>query len=118
MVRRSRAGRSTLGCLFGLLVLVTAAYFAVGFGEPYWRFYDYRDAMQQEARFAQRTSDAEIIARLQAKADSIGLPEDAQKVRIHRTRDSIAIWSAYTETVTLPLFTRAIEFMPKVERSF
>ena len=46
MVRR-RLGRSNFGCLLGLLLAVTAVYFAVNVGEPYLRYYRYLDGMKQ-----------------------------------------------------------------------
>ena len=115
---RARAGRSRLGCLFTIFLLVAAAYFALGFAEAYWRYYSFRDAMQQQARFAHQTSNEEIIGRLRAKADSLGLPEGAQAVNVRRTREGITIWSEYSETVELPLVRRRLEFTPRAERSF
>ena len=38
----SRRGESRLGCLIVLLILAVAAYFAVDFGEAYFRFYQPR----------------------------------------------------------------------------
>ena len=45
----SRRGRSSLGCLFALLIIAAAMYFGVNIGEAYWRFYEYQDAMRQDA---------------------------------------------------------------------
>ena len=56
----ARRGRSTMGCLFILLLLTAAGYFAVNVGEPYFRFYQFQDAMEQEVRFARNRPDAAI----------------------------------------------------------
>ncbi len=112
---RPRAGRSMLGCLFTLLIVVAAGYFARNLGEPYWRYYRYKDAMSQEARFAGEVSNEEITRRLHAKADSLGLPPEAYKLRFNRTANSIAISSEYQEVVELPGYTRTFVFRPRVE---
>ena len=111
----SRPGRSTLGCLFTLLLLVTAVYFAFNLAEPHWRYYQFRDTMSQVARFADQTSDAEMTKRLHAKSDSLGLPREAYKLRFNRTANSIIIWTEYHELVELPGFSRTFFFQPRVE---
>jgi hypothetical protein len=115
---RNREGKVRLGCLLVLLIASATAYFVWNAGEVWLRYYRYQDAMKQEARFAARNSDGVIRARLIAKADSLGLPEAARRVRIRRTRQSVYIWANYTETVELPLFVREFEFSPHAERAF
>ena len=111
----ARRGRSTLGCLFVLLLLTVAGYFAVNFGEPYLRFYRFQDAMRQEARFAASRSDADIKRRLGAFADSLGLPPEAGRVTVRRRAKSISISSEYSERVEMPAFVRDIRFSPDAE---
>ena len=111
----ARRGRSTMGCLFMLLLLTAAGYFAVNIGEPYLRFYRYQDAMRQEVRFARTRTDDAIKRRLSAFADSLGLPEEAGHVSIRRKASSISIWSEYYEHVEMPLFLRDIYFNPTAE---
>lgn len=118
MVTAARRGRSRLGCLVFLLLLAATGYFAVDVAEAYWRYVRFRDAMQQEARFADRKTDAEIARRLQAKADSLGLPDDAADVDVERADSSIRISSDYRETIKLPFSTREIGFHPRAERAF
>lgn len=108
----TRRGAGKLGCLFSLLIAVTAGYFAVNIGEVYWRFYEFQDAMRQEVRFARSRSDEDIVRHLRALVDSIGLPEDAGRVRVRRTPRSITISSEYSEHVELPVFVREFRFQP------
>ncbi len=117
MVTR-RAGLSTLGCLFTLLLLTAAGYFAVNVGEPYLRYYRYQDAMGQEVRFAASRTDDAIKRRLAAFADSLGLPAEAGRVSVRRRDNSIAVWSEYYEHVELPLFVRDFYFNPSAEGTF
>ncbi|HJU69788.1 MAG TPA: hypothetical protein VJ650_16220 [Gemmatimonadaceae bacterium] len=113
-----RRGASTLGCLFSMLVVVAVIYFAVNVGAPYFRYYQFRDAMRQEVRFAERKTDAEIRATLRLKADSLDLPGQAQRINIRRTPSRIVIWTDYTETIDFPFVTRDIAFRPVAERAF
>jgi len=118
VVRRSRRGRTNLGCLFGLLLVVAIAYFGFNVGEAYWRSYKFEDAMRQQVRFALQRTDRQIVAALRAKADSLGLPEDARRIQVRRTRAGISISTKYVEIVELPLLVREISFTPRVEGTF
>lgn len=99
-----------------LLILSAIAYFGANVGEVYFRFFRYRDAMSQEALFASRNSDAVILARLRAVADSLGLPAEAGRVHIRRLPGRVLIGADYTESVELPLRVREFRFSPLVER--
>ncbi|HEU5186400.1 MAG TPA: hypothetical protein VFU01_17640 [Gemmatimonadaceae bacterium] len=117
MVSR-RPGVSTRGCLFSLLIVAALAYFGVAVGAPFLRYYQFRDAMQQEARFAARKTDEQIVTTLKLKADSLGLPSRAHNVHVSRTVNRITIWAEYEETVEFPYVTRDIDFRPVVEGTF
>lgn len=114
----ARRGTSRLGCLISVLLVVTIAYFGFNIGEVYFRFYRLRDAMGQEARFANNRTDDAIRIRLAALADSMGLPVEAARVTIIRNANRIVISSAYSEHVELPLFVREFKFAPYVVRTF
>lgn len=114
----TRAGKGALGCLMGLLLLVTAGYFAVNIGETFWDYVQFRDRMRQEARFAQHRTDAEIEQRLREYADSLGLPEAAQQVHVRRRGRTIQIWAEYYENIELPLVVREHHFRPQAVGTF
>lgn len=111
----TRRGASTMGCLFSVLVLAAVVYFGVNVAQAYWRFYEFRDDIQQEVRFASHNSNDVITVRLHAIADSLGLPEGAGNVKIHRVRGSISIESDYDEPVELPGHVRQLHFHPRAE---
>lgn len=113
----ARHGRASVGCLFVLLLIVSGAYFASEFLDAYYRYYTLRDAMTQEARFAANRTDAMVRRRIRAKADSLGVPDDAV-FRVRRNRNGIAIWTAYSEVVRLPIGTKTLTFEPTVQREF
>jgi len=114
----ARRGSSTLGCLFALLLLSAAGYFAVNAGEVFFRFYQYQDAMRQEVRFAAHNSDNMILRHLRDQADSLGLPEAAGEVTLQRDGRHIEIESEYYEHIELPLFVREVRFNPHAEGIF
>ena len=115
---RPRTGSSTLGCLFMLLLLSAAGYFAVNVGEVYFRFYQFQDGMRQEVRFASHNSDQVILRHLRAQADSLGLPEAAGEVTLQRDGRHIEIESEYYEHIELPLLVREVRFNPHAEGIF
>jgi hypothetical protein len=61
---RARRGASTFGCLFTVLVLVTAGYFGLKIGNVFWKSYEFEDTMKQQARFAEMFTDDQIRKRI------------------------------------------------------
>ncbi len=115
---RLRPGKVRLGCLLTLLIFAAACYFAWNIGVVALRFYEYQDAMDQQARFAAHTPNDLILTHLRAKADSLDLPEAAKKLQIRRKGNQIWIWVDYIETIELPGFVKEVELTPHVERVF
>jgi hypothetical protein len=111
----NRGGESRLGCLIPLLILAVGAYFAADFGAAFFRYYRFKDAMGQEARFATTATDEQITTRLSALADSLQLPPGAELITINRSQSLITISSDYDEIIKLPLKKeRVIHFHPYV----
>jgi len=115
---RARAGRSSLGCLVILLLVVAAGYFAVNVGEVYLRYYRFHDAMAQDARFAAHFDADAIRNNLKLAADTLNRPEGAYSVQIRRRDHQITISTDYYDHVELPLYVREIHFQPRVESTF
>jgi hypothetical protein len=118
MVGSPRSGKSAYGCLIFILVIGATLYFGFNIGNVYWRAYQFQDAMTQESRFAARNGNEVILAHLRAQADSLGLPDGAQKIQIRRKPNQIWIWSDYIDTVELPWKLQEINFNPHAERVF
>ncbi len=111
----NRRGESRIGCLLSLLILAVAAYFALDFGEAYFRFYEFKDAMGQEARFSTDRTDDQITKRLSALADSLQMPPGAELITIERTPTIVTISSDYDEVIKLPMKKeKVIHFHPSV----
>jgi hypothetical protein len=114
------SGRSRLGCLAALLLATAGLYFGINVVEIYWKHYRYRDAMQNEARFAHLRGDQTIAERLAAVAESLGLPEEARQVQIQRDASArrISIRAEYSRLVELPGWVRSFHFAPHVEATY
>lgn len=97
-----RRGSGSMGCLIPLLLIALVMYFGREFGFAYFRYYQFADAMKQEARFASTRPDDSITSRLRSLADSLDLPRNAGQIRISRNPTGVTIWSDYEETIALP----------------
>ena len=115
---RGRAGKLRLGCLAALVLFAALVYFGFNIGQVALRYYEFQDAMEQEARFAMHNSNDVIADHLRAKADSLGLPAAAYKVQVRRRGNEIFIWADYTENIELPGFVKEVDLRPHVERMF
>ena len=115
---KARAGKGTLGCLFSIFLVLAIGYFGVNIGRPFWHYYQYQDRMRQEARFAAKRSDLTIQRRLREYADSLGLPEPANKVQVRRREGTIEIWAEYYQIIELPGVAREFYFEPRAVGTF
>ncbi len=115
-----RRGASALGCLVPLLALSILGYFAAHASDAAFRYYRFRDAMQQEARFAHRPrrTDERIRERLLALADSQAIPVRPADLQVRRTESGIRISANYSEEIDFLLFSRRFDFFPQAERRF
>src|SRR5205807_10276047 len=97
----SRRGASSSGCLLSLLLFVAALYYGVNIGELFFRYYRLLDEMQTQAQLAPSLDDGTIRRRIQAAAQDIGLPPEAQQVKFARRASprEIVIETEYAETV-------------------
>ncbi len=115
---RARSGVGTVGCLFSIFLVLAIGYFAMNIGRPFWRYYQFKDRMQQEVRFASKRSDITIQRRLRDFADSLQLPTNATKVKVRRRTGTIEIWAEYYELVELPGLVKEFYFEPRAVGTF
>jgi hypothetical protein len=106
----NRWGASSLGCLLNILVLVILIYAGVQIGEPYFHYYSFKDAMEQEARFASMRPDSVIQRRLWANADTLGLPPGAYHIHIIRNPHLVRITTSYDDMWAIGPYERPIHF--------
>lgn len=113
--RRSRAGATGLGCLFTLVVVAAVAYYGANLARVFWHYYQFQHDMKHEVGVARQRTNDQILVRLRASADSLGLPERARQISIRRTQTMISIESDYSELVEFPMKVREIHFNPRAE---
>ncbi|HEX2723103.1 MAG TPA: hypothetical protein VHM24_09295, partial [Gemmatimonadaceae bacterium] len=79
----------------------------------------FKDAMKNEARFADKRSDQQIRDRLRAFTDSVRLPAEAKDINVVREENRIRIWADYDQEFRLPMSrTKVIHLRPSAEKSF
>ncbi len=106
----SRLGKSRVGCLVSILVMVLIGYTAVNVGTVYYRYWRLLDTMKQQARMAPGLDDDVILRRILAEVEELKLPDDARRVRIQRLARprEIRITTSYPDTLVFPFYTRPI----------
>jgi hypothetical protein len=112
-----RRGASSLGCLFTIMILMAILYYGVDLGRVYWNFYHFQDEMATSARFASTQDDDQIRRHLRGVAQDLGLPAEAQRITIKRTRDPglVTIHSQYTVEILLPFTHKTLVLRPHAE---
>ena len=118
---RSRSGRGALGCLLTILLVGTVAYIAIQFLPPWMRYEQFQDEMRTNARFGTTLPDSVIMARLLARADTLGLPPAAHHITIRHLvgpPPRMIIRAQYVEEVNLPIFgVKTLTFRPSAEEA-
>ena len=109
---RLRIGATKLGCLLWLLALAFVGYFGIPAGETYWRYLQFKDAMEQEVLLHSQQTDLAIRARLRIRVDSLHLPDEAHQISIVRRNRVITIQAEYEEAIALPGHVRYVVFTP------
>ena len=80
----NRRGSTEMGCLSWLLIVAIIVYVGINVGAPYMRYYRFRDAVDQQVRYATFRNDDAMREEIWAAADSLGLPEEAYHVTVER----------------------------------
>lgn len=116
---RDRAGKSGIGCLGSIIIILVVLYFGARFIPPWMNYEQFRDSMKSEARFGTTLADSTIRIQLIAQADTLGLPPEAKKIIIRRRAGrppTITISADYVVKVNIPLFgIKLLHFKPAVE---
>ncbi len=107
----SRRGATETGCLGWMLIIAIIAYVGMHVGAPYMRFYRFRDAVDQQVRYATFRNDDGIRKEIWSAADSIGLPEEAYHLTVERAPSAIRIFGAYDDSWRLFRLTRPVHFI-------
>ena len=103
-----------LKALFGLLVVVAAAYAAWMMLPPYFNNYQFQDDIQSEALMNSYSnkSEQDIRNTLAKKAAEYGIPLQAEQINVQRSGAELSIWADYTVHLDLPGFPLDLKFHP------
>jgi hypothetical protein len=94
-----------------LAVAALVVHAAYQVGMAYWQHYQFEDAVQQVAQFAERESLDELEARVLDLAAERGLPLSDANLALSRQQRRIEINGVYTRELLLaPGFTRPRDF--------
>ncbi len=107
----SRRGASSSGCLGWILFIAVVAYAGVRIGAPYMRYYQFRDDVDQQVRYATFRNDDGIRKEIWSAADSLGLPEQAYHVTVERAPSAIRIFGSYDDSWQLLRYRREVHFI-------
>lgn len=93
----------TLKALIGLAIVAGVVMFLVGVIPPYFNNYQFKDDVEQEARFANVSvppkSDEDIRANLMRKAVEYGIPIKPEQIQISRSGSDVLVNIPYTVDV-------------------
>ncbi len=112
---RNRRGRTSLGCIFTLVLLAIVGYYALGAGWTYLHYWQILDEMRLQARLAPTLDDSVIRRRLVTRAGELELPSEANRFvikRLARPRE-IVITTRWKGTIALPFYEWVVTFQPQ-----
>lgn len=93
----------TLKALIGLAIVAGVVMFLVGVAPPYFYNYQFKDDVEQEARFAYSSvppkTDEDIRANLMRKAVEYEIPIKPEQIQITRSGSAVQISIPYTVDV-------------------
>jgi hypothetical protein len=112
---RNRGGRLPIKFLVTVAIIAGVAYYGIGAIRGYVKFYQMRDEMRVQARFAGNQTDVDIRRKLRAKATELGLPPDAQRITIRRQGRPrmVIITASWPDTIAVPFYGIPITYRPE-----
>jgi hypothetical protein len=117
-VVKHRRGATTFGCLLTTLLMVAIGYFGHRIGQVYWTAKEYEGVIKASVMAAETLTDKQIYDRIVAKADSLGLPEEAKEISLERVGRHITVSADYMVMVELPLHNRSLHFSPSASHDY
>ena len=103
---RDDRGKSNIGALLALLVLVGGVYIGLKFIPVRASAYQFDDTVREQVVYAgarrRKLGDQEVMRNLMERAEDLGLPIGKRNVRITRHTKTIRIQVAYRVPIELP----------------
>ncbi len=103
---RNERGEGRFGTMVGLLVLAITIYLGFKVVPVMIRSYEFRDYLEEQARFAAlRSDDDEVRDRVLRKARELELPVNGRDIRVNRGSNRFDINVKYTVPIKTPVYT-------------
>jgi hypothetical protein len=105
----------TLKLLIVLAVLVSAAYVCALVVPAYWNYYQFQDAVAEEARVNSYTpkSESDMRDSIWKKAQQLDLPIPSEEdIKVQRNGTTVAISTQYTVHIGIPIHPFDLNFQP------
>ncbi len=114
----TRDGKSRIGCLLTILMLILIVYTGVNVGQVYYRYWMVLDEMKTQARMAPGLTDDVIRRRVLQRIEELELPSEARTIRIRRTARprEIFIGTSWQDTLIFPLYKHPIRLAPEARQ--
>jgi hypothetical protein len=103
---RDRSGKLPVKFLITLAVLAGVVYYGIGVVRSYAKFYQLKDEVRVQARFAGNLTDEDIRRRLRTRATELQLPAEAQRVTVQRRGRprEVVVTVSWPDTINLPFY--------------
>jgi hypothetical protein len=116
-MRRSDSASATIKTILALLFLVAVVYAGFKIIPVYVSSYEFQDYIRQQNPFwvTQRAPADAIKETILAKARELGLPVNAEDVKVDVGGGRVAVSVDYTVPVDFKVYTLALHFSPAAE---
>jgi len=108
----------TLKLIIVFAVIGSAIYLAFLVVPAYWNYYQFQDAVAEEARINTYTnkSEADIRDSMWKKAKQLELPLASEDdIKVQRAGNNVAISTQYTVHIDIPIHPFDLNFQPSTE---
>jgi hypothetical protein len=118
-VCRPQRGGSKLNLMITLIVLAAMVVAAVKIAPPYVENYEFQDAINTEARFAEtgypKKTDDQIRQDVAKKAADLDIPADPQDIQLDMSNGNVSISLDYSVPIDLYVYQFSLQFHPHAD---
>lgn len=104
-----------LRLLIAILVVAAGVYVGIKVVPVYFNFYQFQDAIAEEASVQSYTgkSESDMRESVWKKAQQLELPiTSIEQIKVERTGNTVSIWTEYTVHIDLPIHPFDMKFSP------
>lgn len=117
--RRPQRGGSKINLLVTLIVVVAMGIAAVKIAPPYVNNYQFQDAINTEARFAEsgypKKTEDQIRQEISKEAEDLNIPADPQDIQLDMSNGNVSISLDYAVPIDLYVYQFTLQFHPHAD---